>query len=340
MGVEDWFMKKGKHRAITIIVILYIVVIIVFSLGRKLAENAGLEYRYWVEFLFYMIAWFIPIIIVGWLIYMTRRWSIAKGMGIKTVMTIVLIVYCLMAGMISLGYSFLLAISMTTDKKMPDGNLVVSVPEGMEYSCYYAEPVAFLFRRQIVFDKERLADSLSTIYNADFQAIEDENEETVFVSDMYPDIEVKIISHGYSKNNYLENNLKYMLTSQKMEEHIEIFDRNGVTLVPYVFGKTKDNQEGYCTLYAVLVTEKNQEDAAYAIAEFIRTTLQEDMREDGKSCWTDIDGSIFLVSADEKSGEVESVRNIPFSLNPSYSWIYDEKVTSDEIRNSIGLAFD
>lgn len=333
-------MKKGKHRAIAIIVILYIVVIIAFSLGKKLAENAGLEYRYWVEFLFYMIAWFVPVIIAGGLINMTRRWSIAKGMSIKTIMTIVLIAYCIMVGMISLGYPFLLAMSMTTDEKMPDGNLVVSVPEGMEYSHYYAEPVAVIFRRQIIFDNQRMAESLSKIYDVNFQAEDVENGETVFISDVYSGLEVRIIRHGYSESNYLDNTLSYMLTSQKLEEHSEIFDKNNVTLMPYVFGKTKEKPEGYGTLYAVVVTGKNQEDVAIAIAEFIRTTLQEDTRADGKSCWFNIDGSIFLVSSDEESGEMESFRNIPFSLNPSYSWIYDEMVTSDEVREKIALALE
>lgn len=131
-----------------------------------------------------------------------------------------------------------------------------------------------------------------------------------------------------------------MLTSQKLEEHIEIFEKNNVTLIPYVFGKTKEKPEGYGTLYAVLVTEKNQEDVAIAIAEFIQTTLREDMRIDGKNCWLNIDGSIFLVSSDDESGEIESFRNIPFSLNPSYSWIYDERVTCDEIRKIIALTLE
>ena len=120
----------------------------------------------------------------------------------------------------------------------------------------------------------------------------------VFVCDMYPDLVVKVIWHGYSKTNYLNINLNYMLTSQKLEEHIEIFDKNNVSLIPYVYGRTKEKPEGYGTLYAVLVTDKNQEAAAIAIAEFIRTTLQEDTRIDEKSCWLDINGSIFLVSSD------------------------------------------
>lgn len=328
-------MNKVKHKIVMIIAIMYLAIMIAFSLGKKLAENAGLEYRYWVEVLVYMIAWFVPVILVGVFIFMARGRSIAKGQGVKIIPTIVLIIYCLIAGMMSLGYPFILVLSMTTDEKMPDGNLVVAVPEGMEYSHYYAEPVGLIFRRQIVFDNERLADSLSKIYDVNFQAKETENGETVFISGVYPDLEVKIIRHGYSESNYLDNNLSYMLTSQKLGEHSEIFDENNITLIPYVFGKTKEKPEGYGILYAVLVTEKNQEDVAIAIAEFIQTTLQEDTRIDGKSCWNNIDGSIFLVSSDEESGELESFRNIPFSLNPSYSWIYDEMVTSDEIKEDI-----
>lgn len=333
-------MKKVKYKIVTIITIMYILIIMAFFIGKKLAESAGLEYRYWVEFLFYMIAWLVPVVLVGMFIVMARRRSIAKRMSVKIIITIVLIIYCLIAGMMSLGYSFILVLSMTTDEKMPDGNLVVAVPEGMEYSHYYAEPVGTIFRRQIIFDSKRIADSLSKIYDVNFQSKEIENGETVFISDVYSDLEVKIIGHGYSEFNYLDNNLRYMLTSQKLKEHSEIFEKNNVTLIPYVFGKTKEKPEGYGTLYAVLVTEMNQEAVAISIEEFIRTTLQEDTRVDGKSCWTNIDGSIFLVSSDEESGEMESFRNIPFSMNPSYSWIYDEMVISDEIREDITVAFD
>lgn len=188
-------MKKVKHKIVKIITIMYILIIIAFFFGKKLAENAGLEYRYWVGFLFYMIVWFVPIGLIGMFIFMARSRSIAKELSVKIIMTTVLIIYSLIAGMMSLGYSFVLAISMTTDEKMPDGNLVVAVPEGMDYSHYYAEPVGAIFRRQIIFDSERIADSLSKIYNVNFQAKEAENGEYVFISDVYPDLEVKIIRH-------------------------------------------------------------------------------------------------------------------------------------------------
>ena len=198
---------------------------------------------------------------------------------------------------------------MTTDKKMADGNLT--------------------------FDDERFAVSLSKIYDVGFHAEKADGEDTVYVSDMYPGIEVKIIRHGYTESTYLDNDLKYVLSSQKLEAHRGIFDEHGVELIPYVFGRTEEEPEGYGTYYSVLITDENQENAAKAIAEFILTTLQEDMRADGKSCWSSVDGSIFLVTKDCETGETKSLRNVPFSLNPDYSWIFDETVTNEEILEEI-----
>ena len=78
-----------------------------------------------------------------------------------------------------------------------------------------------------------------------------------------------------------------------------------------------------------------KEEAATAIAEFIRTTLKEDLRTDGESCWSNVDGSIFLVIKNEETEEYNSMRNIPFSLNPEYSWVFDENVIAEEIFEEI-----
>jgi hypothetical protein len=219
-------------------------------------------------------------------------------------------------------------INLPSDMKMADGNLVVSAPEGMDIHHYYAEPVGIFFRRSIVFDTERTADSLSKIYGFNFKSQTNENGDTVFVSDEYPNLEIKIIRYGYTKSSYLDTDFSYILTSQLLEKHRKIFDRYGVELATFIFS---DDKEFYDTLYGVLITEENKENAAQAITEFIQTTLKEDVRVDGESCWNSVDGSIFLLEKDTLTEEIRSFRNIPFSLTPNYGWIYDENVTSDEI---------
>ena len=83
------------------------------------------------------------------------------------------------------------------------------------------------------------------------------------------------------------------------------------------------------------VLEENKEQAAEAIAEFIKVTLQSDRRSDGKSIWDCVDGSIVLVTDIQKEGEYKSIRNISFSLRPEYNWIFDENVDALEIAEEI-----
>ncbi len=333
-------MKKAPKIICLSVFIIYMVILIGYFLGKSGIQNTGLEYRFWVEAIFRIMVWFVPALFVGILLLLgcIRQWK--RKSGSRWVLAIALIVYGLVAAFLSFWYILFNVFTMTTDEVMPDGNLIVAVPEGMEYYHHYAEPVGLFFRRDITFDDERFADSLSKIYGVSFRAEKADGEETVYVSDMYPGIEIIIIRHGYTENTYLDTNFEYALTSQKLEEHQGIFGEQGVDLVPYVFGRTEENPEGYRTYYAVLITDENQEDAATAIAEFIQTTLKEDMRADGKNCWERVDGSIFLVIRNEETGEAESVRNIPFSLRPEYSWVFDETVTREDILEDIKDVLD
>lgn len=337
-------MRKAKRVAFWAVIVSYIAIIAGYLLGKVIAGNAGLEYRFWAETIFRIIVWFVPVLLIGAMILLAciKQWKKKSGIRwiLVIVLAIILVFYVLVAAYLSFGYILINVFTMTTDEKMADGNLVVAVPEGMEYYHHYAEPVGFVFRRDITFDDQRLADSLSKVYGVSFQVENSDGEDTEFISDVYPGIEVKIIRHGYTESNYLENDLKFALTSQRLEKHRKIYEENGVELVPYVFGRTEEKPEGHGTYFAVLITEDNQEGAAKAIAEFIRATLQEDLRADGESCWNSVDGSVFLTMRNEETGEIESLRNIPFSLNPEHYWVFDETVTSEEILEKIKQVLD
>jgi len=110
---------------------------------------------------------------------------------------------------------------------------------------------------------------------------------------------------------------------------------HGVELVSYLYGQTEWNPQGQGICTAVLVSEENKEQAAEAIAEFIKITLQEDLRPDGKSIWDCVDGSIFLVTDTREDGKYQSIRNIPFGLSPEYTWIYDVSVTAEKLAEEI-----
>ena len=52
-------MSKTAKRVLGIIVLTYVVVVFVYFLGWAVAENTGLEYRFWVDVLFRIIVWFV-----------------------------------------------------------------------------------------------------------------------------------------------------------------------------------------------------------------------------------------------------------------------------------------
>lgn len=312
--------------------VLYVLICIAYFPGKEILLNKGLEYQYWIEILLRFIIWFVPLILAGVLLLRARK---KTEKGRRAAFTVVFVIYSIVAIIFSFGYILFNAFTVSTDEKMQDGNLVVTVPNGLENTQYYAEPVGIFCRREIIFDEGRLADSLSKIYDVNFQFQKSEDGDIVFVSDMYPGIEVQIMQNGYTKSTYLDNNFKYELTNQQIEEHRDIFEENGVEFVSYVYGKTKSNPEGFGICHAVLITNENKEKAAKSITDFILTTLSEDVRHDGESYWRNVDGSIFLVAKDQETGEPQSLRNIPFSLNPNHSWILDESVTSEEVLKEI-----
>ena len=328
-------MKNSKRIILWATVVTYFIIVISYYIGKTAAGNAELEFRFWVDVLFRIIVWFVPVILIGIVCFLScvKQWK--KRSRARWIVSFALIVYGVAAAYVSFLYVFFSAFTITSDQKMSDGNLVVAVPHGLDCYHHYAEPVGIFFRRNISFDEERLANSLSKKYDENFINQRLDSGEPVYVSDAYPGIEVKILRHGYTESDYLDNDLKYALTSQKLKEHRTFFDKNGVELVPYVFGKTEEAPEGHGTYYAVLITDENKEEAATAIAEFIQTTLKDDLRTDGESCWSNVDGSIFLVVKNEETGEYHSIRNIPFSLNPKYSWVFDENVIAEEIIEEI-----
>ena len=328
-------MKNSKRIILWATVVTYFIIVISYYIGKTAAGNAELEFRFCVDVLFRIIVWFVPVILIGIVCFLScvKQWK--KRSRARWIVSFALIVYGVAAAYVSFLYVFFSAFTITSDQKMSDGNLVVAVPHGLDCYHHYAEPVGIFFRRNISFDEERLANSLSKKYDVNFINQRLDSGEPVYVSDAYPGIEVKILRHGYTESDYLDNDLKYALTSQKLKEHRTFFDKNGVELVPYVFGKTEEAPEGHGTYYAVLITDENKEEAATAIAEFIQTTLKDDLRTDGESCWSNVDGSIFLVVKNEETGEYHSIRNIPFSLNPKYSWVFDENVIAEEIIEEI-----
>lgn len=333
-------MKKEQKasktkRSIGIFICSYFLSVAAYYLGETVGKKQGLEYRFWVDACFRFWVWFVPIIFVGIILLKLciRQWKHQSFR--RWIMSVMLVVYTGAAVYFSLIYVLVSLFTLTTDEKMPDGNLVVAVPNGMEALHCYAEPVGLFFRRDFSFDEERTAESLSKIYGITFQPLRKENDQWVYGSQGYPDVELTNITYGFTETSYLDCDFGLKLTSKMLETHQDVFESRGVELVSYIYGCTKANPEGQGSCTAVLVSEENKEHAAEAIAEFIKITLQEDLRSDGKSIWDCVNGSIFLVTSAEEEGEYQSIRNISFSLRPEYIWSYDASVTASEIAEEI-----
>lgn len=223
---------------------------------------------------------------------------------------------------------------------MADGNLVVTDSEGMESISYFAEPVGFLFRREFTFDDERTAESLSDIYDMNFEAKTLDNGNTVFEAEEFPGLEVKVIRYGYTKIDYLETDINYVLTSSLIEKHKDIFDDYGVELVSYpaAYGLISENEASDCL--GVMIEEDNIENTADAIAEFIRLSLTEDKRADGESCYKSVSGNITLFAEDPITGGQRELGNLSFDPEPDHSWVLDENVTNEEVRERIRECYD
>lgn len=328
--------KVGKSKPLKRICIgIYFLIVAGYFVGKAVAERQGLEYRYWADACFRIWVWFVPLLFAGAMLLKTcmRQWE--QKSTWRWLLAILLVCYVGAAVYVSLLYVLLNAFTMASDEKLPDGNLAVAVPSGMESIHHYAEPVGLFFRKDFSFDEERTAKSLSRIYGVEFRPLREENGQWVYGSDAYPGVEVTNIIYGFTEVSYLDNDFELMLTSKMLKEHREVFASHGVELVSYLYGQTSWNPEGKGICTAVLVSEENKDRAADAIAAFIKVTLQEDLRPDGKSIWDCVDGSIFLVTDTREAGKYQSIRNIPFGLSPEYSWIYDEGVTASEIVEEI-----
>ena len=332
--IEETQKDRKAKKLIWILILSYCLIVVDYYAGKSIGNRLGVEYRFWADALFRIWIWFAPVLFVGIVLLKIciRQWK-KKSIG-RWILSVVLIGYAGVAVYISFFYVLCGAFTLTFDEKMPDGNLVVAVPNGMESIHHYAEPVAFFFRRDFSFDQMRTAESLSKIYGIDFQAVREANGQWVYTSDMYPGVEVSNIRYGFTESNYLSNDFNLVLTGKMLEKHREIFMDYGIELVPYCSGQNESETNDQRTILSVLVSEENKQKAAQAIAAFIQTTLEEDQRADGKSCWSGIDGSIYLVVTTE-TGSYRSIRNIPFSLKPEYTWIYDKNVTPEEIAENI-----
>lgn len=337
-------MKKRHFYLISIV--FYLAVAAVYFAGKVALKEQGLEYRFWADTLARVILWCVPFVLLGVLIWHIRGYLLARGKSAAGGVLLGIFILFIIGGTLASAWeAFVFVFRMERETRMPDGNLVVSKPseyDGLRSESYYAEPVRGVARRRFFWDEERYADSLSRIYDTRFQAVLDEELGTVYLSEDYPDIQVQVWKAGYSPDDYLDENLCYLVTSEELEKKGAAFFEGAAELTDYTVDKSAsavvDAPQAY-QVTALTICEDQAEEASQKIALFIQEELLNARRADGENLWKNLDGSIFVsLKMSEKDTESYSF-NIPFGRDPEYDWVYDENVEPEAILERLEQEF-
>lgn len=298
-------------------------VMIFFFVVHSKSIESGLSLRHWIYELFYITCFGASVILPGMLMFgIVKKNSSDKAF--RVIANILCTLCCICIFFISGFYNMGRLWCVPSEKKMPDGTLLLCDLSSLDFIYMHAEPVNILYYTEFIFDDKRYAQSLSSIYDIKFRPQKDEYGSTIFVSKEYPGIENRIIFEGTEKSNYLSNTWSYMLASNALEKHNDIFKKYNIllekkSLQDIVMRKVPDS------ILTVVIDNKNKEKVAKAIAEFIQTTLAEDLREDGKSFWENANGYICLILGDNKHKIIE------FGLKKQENNGFDESVKEEEI---------
>lgn len=264
-------MKKRHFYLITIV--FYLAIAAVYFAGEILLKEQGLEYRLWVDIAARLILWCVPFVLLGVLIWHIRGYLLARGKNAAGgVLLGIFILFIIGSTLASVWEAFVFVFRMESETRMPDGNLVVSKPleyDSLRSDSYYAEPVWGVARRRFFWDEERYADSLSRIYDTRFQAFSDEKLGTVYQSEAYPEIKVQVWRAGYSPDDYLDENLRYLVTSEELEKKGAEFFGEAAELTDYTVDKsasaTVDAPQAY-QVTALTIYEDQAKEASQKIA--------------------------------------------------------------------------
>ena len=70
-------MKNSKRIILWATVVTYFIIVISYYIGKTAAGNAELEFRFWVDVLFRIIVWFVPVILIGIVCFLScvKQWK-------------------------------------------------------------------------------------------------------------------------------------------------------------------------------------------------------------------------------------------------------------------------
>lgn len=329
--------KNGSKIIAPVVIVFYVAATITYHACLSIAKNNGFDLRLWVEMVHRIILWGIPAIFIGYLLLILFLRFRSRHEKFKWLLNLLMALCVLAAAGIVCLWFLISMITVPSEEKMPDGNLVIGVPDGMETIWHYAEPVGIIFRKDFEFDDEKLAESLSKIYALHFTVTQGKDGNRIFVASEFPEIEVRIIRQGYQTYSYLDTNLELMLASDLLFKHKDIFEKENISIESYALQYNPNPRNGVTSdipYFGVMIDEENKESAAKAIAEFIKVSIRDDKRNDGVGCWDNLTGKILLLKEDE-NGQIQSFRSIPFSKTPEHWWTFDENVTYEDVLKDI-----
>ncbi|MCD8376951.1 MAG: hypothetical protein LUD69_08405 [Oscillospiraceae bacterium] len=320
---------RGKAKTIIdgVIFALWALLILAYHAGKWIVEANQLEYRQWVGDWYTLFFWLLPLILLGALLWQFRSGR-EEGRARK-LLTAGFAVYLFVAALVFAAAIFIYALSVkTTESTMSDGNYKITVMTGYhDYTVYYAEPATIFARRTFEWDNNRYAESLSRMYGADFQYIgEDAQGNPQFSAAAYFDIAVTV----YGVEDDIEDDLRYMVTSARLEQEWDTYFTSGEELVTY-------NHDYYSyasyrnPVYAVAVSRSTAAGAAQDLAAFIQNECENAVRADGEPLYEWLDGSVYLLfQGNGGDSEYSGTRNIPYGINGN-SWSYDAGVQAEDL---------
>lgn len=332
-----------KSRIYLIIGICYLLTAGLYFGGGTVLAKKELEYRMWVDLSARILLWCTPFLLVGILLWKGTRFLMLQGK--RTASGALLgcfVLFIIISTMVTVYMLLLSALKMETEARMPDGNLVVNTSDGYNggYS-YYAEPIGIFARKKFSWDSERYAESLSKIYDTEFIAVQDEDAGTVYHSEDYPGLNVRVWGTGYRKDDYLQENLSYLATSAELDKKGPKFFQGAARLTRYEKEENRhwmEEPDAYMVT-ALTVYGDRLEEAAGKIALFIQEELLEARRTDGKGLWENMRGRILIILKSSEKDSDSHYFTLLFGQGPKESWVYNEEVTQEEILSRLEQEF-
>lgn len=325
-------MKKNLYR---FVISGYVLMAGAYFAGARWMSGRGMEYRMWAELAARILLWCVPLLLTGALLWEGIKNFTCRGKKAAAGFLLGCFVLFIICGTLLTVYKmFMGAMTMKTETKMPDGNLVVTAANdyGASVSCF-AEPVGILARREFLWDSRRYSESLSAIYDTEFTFSVHEELGAIYRSEDYPGLDVQVWGAGYRKEDYLRENLSYLATGQQLEKAGTRFFQGAARLKKCDMKEDgiSEGQPGAYRTTALLVYGDRIEKAAERIALFIREELTKARRPDGKFLWENMEGKIpVILQISEKNMDFCSFF-ITFGKTPENFAVYDEEVTAEDI---------